>query len=187
MSSSHQTADLRWGYLAQVLNLGSGLLLLPFVVRHLSTEQVGLWFVFITLAALAQLLEFGFQPTVVRNTAYVYAGARTLSAVGMPVDLHGTEKPHLPLLTELISACRLIYRTVALLASLALLVGGSVYIRVLAQELPDRLQIIMAWLMYAGGTIANFYFGYANALLQGRGDVTLANKTRIASRVGLLT
>jgi O-antigen/teichoic acid export membrane protein len=187
MSPSNQSADLRWGYFAQVLNIGSGLLLLPFVVHYLPTEQVGLWFVFITLGALAQLLEFGFQPTVARNTVYVYAGARTLAATGMPVNLHNARQPHLPLLTELIHACKLIYRIVALLASLALLIGGSIYVGVLAKGLQEPLPIIIAWVMYAVGTLANFYFGYANALLQGRGDVTLANKTLIASRAGLLT
>jgi O-antigen/teichoic acid export membrane protein len=187
MKSPSQGADLKWGYLAQFLNVGSGLLLLPFVVHHLPIEQVGLWFVFITLAALAQLLELGFQPTVARNTAYVYAGARTLSATGIPTDLHDSGQPHLPLITELIGACKLIYRTVALLASLALLIGGSIYISILAKELPDRLPIISAWIMYSAGTLANFYFGYANALLQGRGDVNLANKTIIASRMALLT
>lgn len=184
---SNQSADLWWGYLAQALNIGSGLLLLPFVVHYLPTEQVGLWFVFITLAALAQLLEFGFQPTVVRNTAYVYAGAHTLYATGMPVDLHNTGQPNLALLTELISACKLVYRTVALLATLVLLIGGSIYIDVLTEGLPDRLPIIIAWIMYAGGTLTNFYFGYASAVLQGRGDVNLANRTLIASRAGLLT
>src|SRR6266567_8101153 len=69
--------DIYWGYAAQLLNVGAGLILLPVVVRYFSPEDVGLWFVFITLAGLAQLLEFGFQPTLARNTAYVYAGARS--------------------------------------------------------------------------------------------------------------
>lgn len=186
MSSSVQRSDLQWGYLAQALNVGSGLLLLPFVVRFLPAEQVGLWFVFITLGALAQLLEFGFQPTVARNTAYVYAGARSLSTVGIPTGLAQGEQPNANLLVELIAACRLIYRTVASLAALALLGGGSLYIATLLHDDDARKGALIAWGMYAAGSIANFYFGYANALLQGRGDVTLANKVLIASRCGLL-
>ena len=49
--------DVLWGYIAQVLNIGAGLILLPILLRNLSPEDVGLWFVFISLAALAQLLE----------------------------------------------------------------------------------------------------------------------------------
>lgn len=186
MSSSDQRSDLKWGYLAQGLNVGSGLLLLPFVVRYLPAEEVGLWFVFITLGALAQLLEFGFQPTIARNTAYVYAGARTLFMVGIPTELKNCGLPHIPMLAELIAACRLIYAAVALLVAFALFGGGGLYISTLLADGAAHDAVLIAWAMYATGLIVNFYFGYANSLLQGRGDITLVNKALIASRCLLL-
>lgn len=186
MSISAKRSDLKWGYIAQALNVGAGLLLLPALVRYLPTEDVGLWFVFITLSSLAQLLEFGFQPTVARNTAYVYAGAQTLSSVGAPTAITQDKRLCIELLAELISASRLIYRCVSILAAIALLVGGSAYIATLITPTQDRAQVLLAWSLYASGNIANFYFSYANAILQGRGDVTLANKVVIASRASLL-
>jgi O-antigen/teichoic acid export membrane protein len=40
--------------------------------------------------------------------------------------------------------------------------------------------------LYAGGNIVNFYYGYVNGLLQGRGDVSAANKVVIITRGGML-
>ena len=182
MSTSANRTDLKWGYFAQALNIGSGLFLLPFVVIYLPVEQVGLWFVFITLGAFAYLLEFGFQPTVARNTTYVYAGARTLSTVGLPIGLEQGSTPHLPLLAELIAGSRFIYKIVAALIVLCLLCGGTLYITSLVHDKSYHHSALIAWWLYATGLIVNFYFGYVNAMLQGRGDVTLANKALIVAR-----
>lgn len=182
MTSLVNLTDLKWGYLAQALNIGSGLLLLPFVLIFLSIEQVGLWFVFMTLGAFAYLLEFGFQPTVARNTTYVYAGARRLTAIGVPYGLKQNSSPYLPMLAELIAGSRFIYKFVAGLSALVLLGGGTFYIFTLVNNKTYLYDALIAWCLFAAGLIANLYFGYVNALLQGRGDVTLASKSLIASR-----
>jgi hypothetical protein len=101
-----------WGYLAQALNLGGGLLLLPISARFLSPEDLGLWFVFSALAGLAQLLELGFQPTFARNAAYVYAGAQQLVKTGLP-ERSDNDDPavNLGLLSGLLAAARTVYRS----------------------------------------------------------------------------
>lgn len=179
--------DLRWGYLAQLLNIGSGLILLPFVMLYLSIEQVGLWFVFITLGAFAYLLEFGFQPTVSRNTTYVFAGALNLPKAGLPYGFKHGGPPNVRLLAELIAGSRFIYRVVAALAVLVLICGGTFYICTLLEDKNYRDGALIGWWLYAIGLIINFYFGYVNALIQGRGDVTLVNKALITSRCFFIT
>lgn len=181
-----QQRDLVWGYLAQALNIGAGLLLLPIVLRYLPQEDVGLWFVFLTLGGLAQLLEFGFQPTISRNTSYIFAGATSLVSRGVPESFDASQKADPYLLAQLVAASRLIYRAVALGASVVLLLGGSVYIFTLLTPGQQLINSLAAWICYACGSIANFYFGYVNALLQGRGSVSAANKVIIAARVTML-
>src|SRR3990167_832985 len=114
MNTMLSRRDLYWGYAAQVLNIGLGLIMLPVIVRHMSTAEVGLWFVFITLISFAQLLELGFQPTISRNVAYIYAGAQKLSAFGLQEN--GNGNLNIPLLANLVAASRFIYRWIALLA-----------------------------------------------------------------------
>lgn len=178
--------DVAWGYLAQALNIGAGLLLLPAVLRYLPTDDVGIWFVFITLSSLAQLLEFGFQPTIARNTAYVFAGARALTEHGVPTEVHGGEQMDAHLLADLVRASRAIYRGVAAVSGLVLLVGGSAYVMSVVSPRQDLFTVLCAWWFFAAGYMLNFYFGYVNGLMQGRGDVAAANQVVIINRASML-
>lgn len=178
--------DLLWGYSASVLNIGAGLILLPVILRFLPPEDVGLWFVFITLASLAQLLEMGFQPTIARNAAYVYAGAQSLQKVGLKDETSNQQPINLELLDALVFSARRIYQFVAFLSLLILLVGGSFYIAQLVTPTQNHDTAILAWLAFAGGYVVNFYYGYINGLLQGRGDIAQANKVIVITKSTLI-
>lgn len=69
MAKAVTRADLLRGHAAQALNVGAGLLLLPVILRNMSSEDTSLCFVFVALAGFAQVLEFGFLPTLTRNAA----------------------------------------------------------------------------------------------------------------------
>lgn len=185
MSRSSARADLAWGYLAQALNLGAGVLLLPVVVRFLPPAQVGLWFVFLTLGALAQLLEFGFQPTLARNMAYAYAGASNLQAQGVPQAPDAGSSPNLALAAQLQDAAQFIYRWVAIAAAGVLALGGGSYLMTLVPPAQAQ-EVLWAWALYGAGQVWNFYYGYLNGLMQGRGDVAAANKVVIVARLAML-
>lgn len=186
MNQNKYNKDIAIGYFAQALNVGAGLLLLPAILRYLSPEDVGLWFVFTTLAGLAQLLEFGFHPTISRNVTYAYAGADSLKKSGMPASFGPLHQPNLRLLAQIIVSSKIIYRYVALAAGLLLFAGGSLYTLTLLTPTQDIKITFLAWILYATGYIANFYFGYVNALLHGRGSVSDSNKAIIASRITML-
>ena len=174
--------DYLWALAAQALNVGAGLLLLPVILRYLDSGEVGLWFVFLALGSLAQLLELGFQPTLVRSTAYVYAGARSLSASGLPPSAESNAGVSMELLASVVSAAKTIYVRVAALASFVMLGAGTAYVYSLIAGGKHAAAILAAWIAFSLGCIATFYFGYFTALLQGRGDVTRANQVTIAAR-----
>lgn len=176
MAISINRYDVLWGYTASALNIGAGLILLPVILHYLSPEDVGLWFVFMTLANLAQLLELGFNPTLARNVAYVYAGNQSLKKVGLHVEKNCCNDFDQSLLDALVIAARLIYRYIALLASVVLFLGGSYYIIKVITPAQDITISILAWITFSGGYISNFYFGYINGILQGRGDISDSNK-----------
>lgn len=174
--------DVLWGYAASALNIGAGLILLPVVLRYLHSEDVGLWFVFTTLASLAQLLDMGFQPTLARNAAYVYAGAQTLYKVGLPNEPASAGQINKALLDNLVTAARRIYQAVAMVAALVLLLPGTYYISTLLTPNQDHTSSMLAWVAFASGYIVNFYYGYINGILQGRGDVSQANMVVVITR-----
>jgi hypothetical protein len=119
-------SEFAWAIAAQSLIAGAWIILLPVALRHLPVSQVGLWLMFINLCSFAQLLELGFQPTISRNVAYVYAGARKLLVTGVDTNESRPVCPYL--LATLMTASKQIYRLVALVAGLFLLISGTSYI-----------------------------------------------------------
>lgn len=172
--------DLIWGYSAQLLNIGVGILLLPILVVTLNSEELGLWYVFMAMISLAQLLEFGFQPTIARQAAYIYNGATEIKRSGLPATVSG--QLNIDLLVNLIHSSRYIYRWIAILIAVLLWGMGTLYIYTLNYT-GDLNIAYTSWFLFAGASVITFYFGYFNALLQGRGDITLVNKVIVISKV----
>jgi len=156
--------DIIWGYLAQFLNIGSGIFIIPVAIKYLTTEDMGLWYLFIAIAGLAQLLEFGLQPTISRMTTYIYSGAKELRSEGLP-DKGGVLNPQI--LFDLICAAKIMYRYVSIGAALILMVLGTLYLKTFDEFQNEQL---WAWLIFSVSSIINFYFSYFNGLIIGRGD-----------------
>ena len=185
MSKPTNRNDLFWGYAAQALNISAGIILLPVILHYLSPADVGLWFVFLTIAGLTQLLEFGFQPSISRNISYIYSGATSVKKTGVP-ERSGSGEINLDLLADVIDASRKIYRTIALIASATLGVAGGIYICSLLTPAQDLSTALAAWLLFAAGYVITFYYGYINAILLGRGDTAQNNKVIIISRLSMI-
>ena len=77
--------DMIWGYLSQFLQYGAALLVLPLLLRKLSSAELGIWYVFMTISALVTMLDLGFTPTLARNVSYVLGGAKRLLKDGFEV------------------------------------------------------------------------------------------------------
>ena len=57
--------DVLWGYIAQFFNIGAGILLLPVILKLLPADILGVWYIFLTISSLVQMIDCGFQPTKV--------------------------------------------------------------------------------------------------------------------------
>ncbi len=53
--------DLIWGYIAQFLRWGNGLILLPIILRVLPSEQLAFWYLFANVVSFIVLCEFIIQ------------------------------------------------------------------------------------------------------------------------------
>jgi O-antigen/teichoic acid export membrane protein len=173
--------DILWGYLSQFLYIGSGAILIPVAIANLSAEEMGLWYVFFALAGLAQLLEFGLQPTVSRLSSYVYSGADSITAQGVPE--HNSGHLNENLLIDFIYASKVVYRYVASGALFVLFVLGTSYLYSLGVS--DK-NIYLAWFIFSVSSVIGFYFSYFNGLLQGRGQQTEVNKVLAQSKLLLI-
>ncbi|MBB1400984.1 O-unit flippase-like protein [Pseudoalteromonas sp. SG45-1] len=173
--------DILWGYLSQFFNMASSLLLLPFILYFMTTEDVGLWYVFVSIIGLIQLLEFGFLPTVSRYISYVYSGAQNIELDKVP-DYEVDRGINIELLSGIIFSAKKIYGWVSILALLLLTIAGSVYISTLEYS-GDRALVYSSWIIYGAAAIVIFYFGYYSSILKGRGDQTKLNKSIVLSKL----
>ncbi len=180
-----RSSDLFWGYLANGLNIGAAILLLPLILKQMPAADVGMWILFIALANGARLLELGLRPTLVRLSAYIYSGSESLHPEGF--DLVQVQRPADPqLLAELLATSRLLYVRVTGMAAAALLLGGTAFVLSVATDAQPADDLVLAWLAFALGYIISLFFARYSAILQGRGDVTLTNKIIVASRTTFL-
>lgn len=190
MKQGLSRSDFLWGYAAALMNLAGGVLLLPLLVVHLSQEEIGLWFVFLTMVGFTQLMEASLQPTVARLGAYVCAGARSIDAKGINptglVDDTLRDAIDQTLFSALYEAARTSYFFVALMLSLVLLLGGSGYVAYLQQTNTGLGAMLLPWLLFSLGFIINAGFGYFNAFLIARGDITQHNKVVALTRLAFV-
>ncbi|MDE1482435.1 O-unit flippase-like protein [Xenorhabdus bovienii] len=164
--------DIFIGYAAQLLNVGSGIIILPALLIFLSKEELGLWYIFSAMYGLILLLEVGFQPTISRQSAYICEGAVELKAFDLP-EKKG-DRPNIDLFCDLFWVSKKIYMSIAILSFFLLSLIGSGYLMSLKIDI-GYSYVITAWLVYSISAIMNFYFGYYNGLLLGMGEITSVN------------
>jgi len=162
--------DIFWNFLATFLKIASSVLLLPVILRMMSSEMVGIWSIFMTLTALASLFDFGFNPSFTRNVTYVFSGVRSLKANGYEAINIEDSSVDYNLLKGLITSMRLFYSCISLVVFFLFITIGTLYIqRLLTTYNGDHLDIYIAWILLCIITAYNLYTLYYDCLLQGKG------------------
>lgn len=172
--------DVIWNYAGVIASLGSNLLMLPIVLYFLTGAQVGLWYVFQSMASLSTMFDFGFTPTFSRNVAYCWSGTDKLKAED--VSYSCGDKVNYHLLKQIIYTCKYIY----LLISLVVLIGfssvGTVYVFHVSSALSGYGHKI-SWGIWCIALFLNLYYGYFASLLKGVGAVAESNKGMVFARL----
>lgn len=171
------------GGIAQMLQYGSGLILLPLVVTRLSASEVGIWYIFVALQGLVALADFGFQPTFARSFSSAYAGART-------IERHGHAKiageANLQLVREVLYLCRRFYAVLALGVVVLMTLIGVFYLPNVVRGAVPFAEVGRAWAVFSFGTALMLYFSWNAGFLLGAGRVSSTYWGQIASRAGFV-
>ncbi|MBI4325302.1 MAG: hypothetical protein HY674_08570 [Chloroflexi bacterium] len=160
-----------WGFNA--LRLGSGLLLLPLLLRLLSVPDLGMYYVFLSLGALVPIIDFGFSLSVERNVSYAMGGAAHLQSIGIQ-PLPRKSEPNVELLWHLLSAMRFLYRNLALAALVLLVTFGSAVVGLRVEETSSPFRTWMAWFIAVAAAVLELYVGWWNVFLRGMNQVGLS-------------
>lgn len=177
--------DVLWGYLSQFLQYGAALLVLPLLLTKLSSAELGVWYVFMTISALVTMLDMGFTPTLARNVSYVMGGARRLLKDGLEV-LDAPGAVDYGLLKIVIKTARKIFILIAIGAAVLLGTLGSWYILYVAHGQVDEQAVLTSWAIFVVATVINLYYKYYTPLLQGRGLYAAFYKSSALSNIGFV-
>ena len=63
--------DIIWSYVSQFFNIASGLITLPLILHLLSTEEIAMNYLMLTVTTLVTLMDFGFTPQISRQVSYI--------------------------------------------------------------------------------------------------------------------
>jgi len=164
--------DVGWNYGATFLKIAASALLLPFILRMMPPEMVGIWSVFMAITAFSSLLDFGFNPSFARNITYIFTGVKFLKINGFEsVDKKNSIIDY-GLLKGAINAMRWFYSRMAIVLFLLLSTLGTYYIYTLLQNYnSDHLEVYISWVILCIINSYNLFTLYYDSLLQGKGLV----------------
>jgi O-antigen/teichoic acid export membrane protein len=175
-----------WSLVFAGVRVAGNLLVLPLMLHKLRQEDLGFWYVFLSLAGLSALVDMGFFPTMSRVTAYLWAGAKQIDKLGVtPVqeEAGSVLTPNYRLLADLVKTMRLYYLGLGILITLALGIFGTNWIMHKAQHLADTRTIIGAWLLFLPAIFVNVASGMWHPLLSGVNQVRLTQQIFVWSLV----
>ena len=177
------TANTWASALVRALNV---FLVLPLVLKHLSEAEIALWSVFSTLIFLQTVLDFGFQSTFTRLTAYAFGGADPIDPARSPGTVAPEGSPNWPLVRRIAATTRWIYGRLSWALFGLLAVPGSWALWRRVQELAsgsgptaDALhpspttpaQAWLAWSIIVGVTTVQFRGNWMVGYLAGTGHL----------------
>ena len=172
--------DVIWSYLGYFFNLCTNILLMPFILRAVEGNELGLWYTFLSVGTLVNLLDFGFSPTLVRNVTYAWCGAKEIKKEGAS-ELQGNE-PNYTLFFSVLQACKYVSMLIAGMAFLCMLTAGSAYIGYVAREIPFQVYA-PAWLFFSVAVFLNIFYNYWTTSLKGIGAIKQSQISVIVSKI----
>lgn len=173
--------DVAWNYVGTIVSMSSGFVLLPLLLVFLSEEEIGLWYVYLAIAQLTYLFEFGFNPTFARNIVYCLSGGHE-SAKSPEGKSKDAGEVNIRLLARLMKSCKLVYAVISVATLAVIVVFGSIYIAYVARDI-DPLSVWLSWIVIILSIFVNLYYLYALTYLRGFGDIEGENKAKVASRL----
>lgn len=169
-------SDVIWSYIGNFFKVAANIILLPVVLKMLTDDELGIWYVFGSVSQIVILLDFGFAATIARNIAYAWCGVDSLrkDSIG---ELNEGQETNFEYFKKVLDTCRFIYLIISSVALLILLTAGLIYIRSLDES------CIMAWIIYSAGVAVNLLYCYYTSFMRGIGAIAENNKAAVITKL----
>ena len=174
-------STVAWSWVANGLRVAIGVFLLPLVLHKLSTEELGMYYVLLSLVALAPVIDFGFSPTIVRFVSYAMGGAETIQPQGFARAT--TASPNRQLLSQLFFTTRSLYRYMAVVALVLVGAWGTYMVELRVHETPFPTVTRVAWAITLVATVFDIYSNWAVIFLRGMNEVLVSVQISVLASV----
>jgi len=179
--------DVIWSFFATFLQLGTGVILMPFILHYFPTETFAIWTIFTTIISLTILLDLGFNQSFARNISYIISGAKELKKNGFQQindDILGIDYA---LLKGVIETMKWFYSRLAMILFLLLITIGSYYIYTISTHYKgEKLEIFISWIILCIINSYSLYTFYYDSLMQGKGLIKKVKQIQIAGQSAYL-
>ena len=163
-----------WNWVFNGLRFASGILVIPILYRVLSAPDLDMYALFFVLTGFLYTFDHMFSVTIARNVGYAMRGITDLRSEGVAAVEHKDSGPNVPLLGQLLSATRRIYRFLSLGILVLLGTGGT---WVLLRHFPETSSPTiarLAWLVTIVSACLELYTGYWLVFLRGANRMVLS-------------
>lgn len=173
--------DVIWSYVSQFFNIASGFLTLPLILHILSTEEIAMNYLMLSVTTLVSLMDFGFTPQISRQVSYVYSGANRLLPEGIVIAK--TQNVNYQLLACLLNVTKKIFRIISAIVLVLLLSLGTWYIYTVTAGFSNVSNSLEIWMIFCASSFFGIYFKYYDSLLVGRGLVKESKQCILANKI----
>lgn len=175
--------DIVWGYFAQFFSMASGILVLPFILRLLTPEEIGMNYLMLTVGSMVSLFDFGFAPQFGRNISYIFSGAQVLLKEGVAFNMGEKKDVNYRLLATMINTAQYIYKILSFIVLFVMLTLGTLYIYKVTNGFHNVHNSLIIWIVYSVSTFFNVYYTYYTSLLSGQGKIMETKKAMVYSKI----
>lgn len=159
-----------------------GLVVLPVQLRHLSPEEIGLWYSFVAMSSLVVMVcQGGITPTIQRFASYLHAGAQQLHAHGVPPAC--SSGPNWPRIAEFSVNVNRIFAMLSAVGMLLLTAIGLAIISLQVHDAQLRCTVYGAWLVQIAAIGVLIPAAGQTALVQGAGGMLLSQRRLLVARL----
>lgn len=168
--------DIGWAYIGSFFKVAANIILLPVVLKLLTDDELGIWYVFGSISQIVVLLDFGFASTVARNISYAWCGVDSLKKDSL-AEISSNQETNFEYFKIVLQTCKVIYTVIAGIALVFLLTAGLFYINSLDSS------NVLAWVLYSVGVALNMRYCYYTSFLFGVGAIAENNKAAIITKL----
>ena len=181
IKNNHQTTI---SILAQLLQHGASIIILPIIIFKFSPEAIGLWYILVSFQSAIFLLDMGFTSSFSRAIAQAFSGVTRLQISGWKDNNINT--PNYSLIKKIIQRMKTAYFALSIFSFFILFFGGLQYFSSIELIEFTNKQIRIICLISALSICVQFGGQWMNAALIGAGLTYLSQISVVISRISFL-